>query len=53
MFVDKIAEIKPLSTAERRAIENFLDGAVDLDDVFNKEKEVEIDKLRDAYKKRK
>ena len=26
MFVDKIAEIKPLSTAERRAIENFLDG---------------------------
>ena len=36
MFVDKIAEIKPLSTAERRAIENFLDGAVDLDDVFNR-----------------
>ena len=36
MFVDKIAEIKPLSSAERRAIENFLDGAVDLDDVFSR-----------------
>ena len=36
LFVDKIAEIKPLSSAERRAIENFLDGAVDLDDVFNR-----------------
>ena len=36
MFVDKIAEIKPLSSAERRAIENFLDGVVDLDDVFTR-----------------
>jgi hypothetical protein len=26
--------------------------SINLDDVFNKEKEVEIDKLRDAYKKR-
>jgi hypothetical protein len=27
--------------------------SINLEDVFNKEKEVEIDKLRDAYKKRK
>lgn len=31
-FVDSLDEIKPLSPAERRAIERFLDGAVDLDD---------------------
>ena len=33
LFVDKLAGVKPLTTAERRAIQNFLDGAVDLDDV--------------------
>ncbi|WP_225844655.1 heat-inducible transcriptional repressor HrcA [Streptomyces sp. HPF1205] len=33
LFVDKLAGVKPLSAAERRAIQNFLDGAVDLDDV--------------------
>ncbi len=33
LFVDKLATIKPLSTAERRAIESFLEGAHDLDDV--------------------
>lgn len=33
LFVDKLAKIKPLSTAERRAIETFLEGANDLDDV--------------------
>jgi len=33
LFVDKLAGVKPLSTAERRAIQNFLDSAVDLDDV--------------------
>ena len=33
IFVDKLAKIKPLSTAERRAIETFLEGANDLDDV--------------------
>ncbi|MEV4440206.1 heat-inducible transcriptional repressor HrcA [Streptomyces sp. NPDC049577] len=33
LFVDKLADVKPLSIAERRAIQNFLDGAVDLDDV--------------------
>ncbi|MDT3395661.1 heat-inducible transcriptional repressor HrcA [Streptomyces sp. B1866] len=33
LFVDKLADVKPLSSPERRAIQNFLDGAVDLDDV--------------------
>ncbi len=33
VFVDKLATIKPLSLAERRAIESFLEGAHDLDDV--------------------
>jgi heat-inducible transcriptional repressor len=33
VFVDKLTSIKPLSTAERRAIERFLNEAVDLDGV--------------------
>lgn len=33
IFVDKLAKVKPLSPAERRAIETFLEGAHDLDDV--------------------
>ncbi|MEY4968123.1 MAG: hypothetical protein RIQ73_822, partial [Actinomycetota bacterium] len=33
VFVDKLAQVKPLSSAERRAIETFLEGALDLDDV--------------------
>jgi heat-inducible transcriptional repressor len=33
LFVDRLAGVKPLTVAERRAIQNFLDGAVDLDDV--------------------
>ncbi|HEY8451089.1 MAG: heat-inducible transcriptional repressor HrcA [Micromonosporaceae bacterium] len=33
LFVDRLSRIKPLSPAERRAIERFLAGAVDLDDV--------------------
>ena len=36
VFVDQLAEIKPLSLAERKAIENFLDGATDLDDVISR-----------------
>ena len=36
MFVDRINEIKPLTTAERRAIQAFLDGALDLDDVMRR-----------------
>ncbi len=35
-FVDHIAEVKPLSPAERRAIMDFLDGGVDLDDVLRR-----------------
>ncbi|MEU3344249.1 heat-inducible transcriptional repressor HrcA [Streptomyces sp. NPDC006700] len=33
LFVDKLAEVKPMTAPERRAIHHFLDGAVDLDDV--------------------
>jgi heat-inducible transcriptional repressor len=36
LFVDKLSRIKPLSGAERRAIERFLLGAVDLDDVVHR-----------------
>ena len=36
LFVDKLADVKPLSRPERSAIENFLDGAVDLDDVVGR-----------------
>ncbi|NUS58034.1 MAG: heat-inducible transcription repressor HrcA, partial [Streptomycetaceae bacterium] len=36
LFVDRLAGIKPLSTPERRAIQSFLDGAVDLDDVVGR-----------------
>ncbi len=32
-FVDQLATVKPLSIPERRAIETFLEGALDLDDV--------------------
>jgi heat-inducible transcriptional repressor len=34
MFVDRLTSVKPLSPAERRAIETFLDSAVDLDGVL-------------------
>ena len=33
VFVDKLAAVKPLTVGERRAIESFLVGAHDLDDV--------------------
>lgn len=36
LFVDRLAGIKPLSSPERRAIQLFLDGAVDLDDVVHR-----------------
>jgi heat-inducible transcriptional repressor len=36
LFVDKLSRIKPLSPAERRAIERFLGGAVELDDVVHR-----------------
>ncbi|GAA5167031.1 heat-inducible transcriptional repressor HrcA [Pseudonocardia eucalypti] len=35
-FVDRLSDVKPLSTAERRAIQSFLDGALDLDDVLRR-----------------
>jgi heat-inducible transcriptional repressor len=36
LFVDRLSTIKPLSSAERRAIETFLGGAYDLDDVVGR-----------------
>jgi heat-inducible transcriptional repressor len=36
LFVDKLSTVKPLTPAERRAIEEFLRGAVDLEDVVNR-----------------
>ena len=33
LFVDRLGELKPLSAAERRAIEHFMSGAVDMDDI--------------------
>ncbi|MEN9715270.1 MAG: hypothetical protein RJA35_737 [Actinomycetota bacterium] len=36
LFVDKLAEVKPLSVAERSAIEGFLTDGADLDDVLGR-----------------
>ena len=36
LFVDRLSGIKPLSPPERRAIHQFLDEAVDLDDVMSR-----------------
>jgi heat-inducible transcriptional repressor len=36
LFVDRLSSVKPLSAAERRAIESVLEGAVDLDDVVRR-----------------
>ncbi len=36
LFVDRLTTVKPMSTAEKRAIATFLDGAVDLDDVVQR-----------------
>src|SRR5262249_22776650 len=36
LFVDKLSRLKPLSPAERRAIERFMIGVVDLDDVVHR-----------------
>src|SRR6201990_1769630 len=35
-FVDRLDEVKPLSSAERRAIQHFLESGVDLDDVLRR-----------------
>src|SRR3569833_3046813 len=36
LIVDRLAAVKPLAVAERRASERFLDGAVDLHDVLGR-----------------
>ena len=36
LFVDRLSGVKPLSAPERRAIHQFLDDAVDLDDVMSR-----------------
>ena len=36
LFVDRLSEVKPLSSPERNAIQAFLDGAIDLDDVLRR-----------------
>jgi heat-inducible transcriptional repressor len=36
LFVDRLSAIKPLGAGERRAITQFLEGAVDLDDVVDR-----------------
>ena len=36
LFVDRLSSVKPLSAAEKRAIQSFLEGAVDLDDVIHR-----------------
>jgi heat-inducible transcriptional repressor len=35
-FVDRLDDVKPLSVAERRAIQGFLESGVDLDDVLRR-----------------
>jgi heat-inducible transcriptional repressor len=36
LFVDRLSQVKPLSTGERRAIEQFLSEGVDLEDVLRR-----------------
>ena len=36
LFVDRLSAVKPLSVAEKRAIERFLDGALDLHDILSR-----------------
>jgi len=36
LFVDRLAEVRPLSAPQKRAIETFLSEAVDLDDVLTR-----------------
>ena len=36
LFVDQLSDVKPMSAAERKAIEKFLGDAVDLDDVMGR-----------------
>jgi heat-inducible transcriptional repressor len=36
LFVDRLGEVKPLSIAERTAIENFMHGSADLDEILGR-----------------
>ncbi|MGO4957133.1 heat-inducible transcriptional repressor HrcA [Luteococcus sp. Sow4_B9] len=36
LFVDRLATVKPLSAAEKRAIQTFMAGALDLDDIVTR-----------------
>ena len=36
LFVDRLGTVKPLSSAERRAIQTFMAGAIDVDDVVRR-----------------
>jgi heat-inducible transcriptional repressor len=36
LFVDRLGAVKPLSAAERRAIETFMAGALDVDDIVRR-----------------
>lgn len=36
LFVDRLAQVKPLSMAERRAIATFMEGALDVDEVVRR-----------------
>ncbi|HWV79024.1 MAG TPA: DeoR family transcriptional regulator, partial [Isoptericola sp.] len=36
LFVDRLAEVRPLTSPQRRAIETFLSEAIDLDDVLGR-----------------
>lgn len=36
LFVDRLAQVKPLSSGERRAIQTFMAGAVDVDDIVHR-----------------
>ena len=36
LFVDRLSGVKPLSPAEKKAIQSLLDGAIDLDDVLDR-----------------
>ena len=53
LFVDKLAAIKPMSQAERRAIGQFLDGAVEALDALSNHRLVLLTKgdLKDQHRK--
>ena len=36
LFVDRLSAVKPMSSAEQRAIAHFLEGALDLDDIVDR-----------------